>query len=373
MSEELRINLIFTKPNMSGGMKSCRLLAEAMQRQGADVVIYHPTEATIRPRLKQRIKNLIRNNIGVGDMNHHLEHCEVPVVPVTGRVIGPNNVRDADFQIANFWVQRNWLQGWPAEKGVPSLYVRGHAVNEYSTEEKLRDAYQLGGVHLTHANWLKAKLMKEYGCEHVILAPNGIDREQFSYQPRKFENRKTIGFQYASDPRKGAACMFKAVEIMRKKFPGYKLISYGSVDVADNHKHIDGWRHEVRPSYSRIADIYREADVWVIPSLSEGLPMPGLESSAVGTPVVATLCGGPEDYISEGKSGYLIDIEDHEALADRLEKICNFDAESWLAFSKLSYENSLKFDWDVSAKTVIEMLTNYRQAQNSGSLKINWK
>ena len=39
---------------------------------------------------------------------------------------------------------------------------------------------------------------------------------------------------------------------------------------------------------------------------------------AANKPVVATRCGGPEEIVSDGETGYLVPVGDHEALADRI-------------------------------------------------------
>lgn len=51
---------------------------------------------------------------------------------------------------------------------------------------------------------------------------------------------------------------------------------------------------------------YRMASVFVLPSLSEGLPTALLEASAAGKPCVASNVGGAPDIIVHGKTGYLV-------------------------------------------------------------------
>jgi glycosyltransferase involved in cell wall biosynthesis len=53
-------------------------------------------------------------------------------------------------------------------------------------------------------------------------------------------------------------------------------------------------------------------------SLSESFSMTVLEASGVGVPVIATACGGPQEIIKEGVTGYLIPVGDVAAAADRI-------------------------------------------------------
>jgi glycosyltransferase involved in cell wall biosynthesis len=59
-------------------------------------------------------------------------------------------------------------------------------------------------------------------------------------------------------------------------------------------------------------------DVYVISSLSEGLPLTLLEAMAAGVPVVATAVGGIPEVIDKAKSGWVCPPNNPEALADAM-------------------------------------------------------
>jgi len=59
-------------------------------------------------------------------------------------------------------------------------------------------------------------------------------------------------------------------------------------------------------------------DVFVLPSLSEGLSMALLEAMAAGKPVVATRVGGNSELVLDGDTGFLVDAESPESISDRV-------------------------------------------------------
>lgn len=68
-----------------------------------------------------------------------------------------------------------------------------------------------------------------------------------------------------------------------------------------------------------IAKILRGLDVFVLPSLKEGISNTILEAMAAGLPVVATNVGGNPDIVDHGRSGTLVPPEDSNALAQAIE------------------------------------------------------
>jgi len=72
----------------------------------------------------------------------------------------------------------------------------------------------------------------------------------------------------------------------------------------------------------QVADVLALCDVFVLPSIVEGLPLALLEAMAAGKPVVATAVGGVPDAVSAGINGVLVAPGAPDALAEALECIC---------------------------------------------------
>lgn len=69
---------------------------------------------------------------------------------------------------------------------------------------------------------------------------------------------------------------------------------------------------------SDIPDILNASDIFVFPSLHEGMPVSALEAMACGLPVIASKIRGNVDIIKEGDNGYLFDPSDSDMLSKKI-------------------------------------------------------
>ena len=83
------------------------------------------------------------------------------------------------------------------------------------------------------------------------------------------------------------------------------------LDIEENVK-FPGWRPDV-------AEVMSIFDIFVFPSLNEGMGKVLVEAMALGKPIVATDVGGISDLVIHGKNGLLVPVTDSQALASGIE------------------------------------------------------
>lgn len=91
-----------------------------------------------------------------------------------------------------------------------------------------------------------------------------------------------------------------------------QILAAGVSDKITVHGWIDGNRKD---------ETFRQANVLLLPSYHEGLPISVLEALAYGLPVLATDVGGISEAVEDGVNGYLIAPGECETLADRMEQL----------------------------------------------------
>jgi glycosyltransferase involved in cell wall biosynthesis len=71
-------------------------------------------------------------------------------------------------------------------------------------------------------------------------------------------------------------------------------------------------------SRNDVPDMLRMMDVFVLPSLAEGISNTILEAMATGIPVIATRVGGNADLVEDGRTGRLVNAGDWNAMAEHI-------------------------------------------------------
>ena len=157
-------------------------------------------------------------------------------------------------------------------------------------------------------------------------------------------------------PQKGLLHAIRAMPAVLEQYPNAQLVSIGattdpkwteqmkeeaSLVGASSHVHILGPRRDV-------ADFLRVCDVFVFPSLYEGLGIALIEGMAAGCACVATTAGPIPEVVSHGRDGLLVPPADPASLA---EAICSLlaDPARRAVLGSAAKESAMRFEPQAAA------------------------
>lgn len=183
--------------------------------------------------------------------------------------------------------------------------------------------------YITVSNWMKDQIFRHY--PRVKLSPisvihNSVDTKQFSPRTRNHSKRDIVLFTGRLIAAKGINFLVEAIPKILRAFPNAFFLFVGAgnslpfqkrlkkMGVPKNSFTFSGYIKETR----ELIEYYRNATVYVAPTLYENLPIRVLEAMACGIPVVASnICAIPE-AISNGFNGILIKPGSVNELVDSL-------------------------------------------------------
>lgn len=112
-----------------------------------------------------------------------------------------------------------------------------------------------------------------------------------------------------------------------------------------------------------VPELLRLLDIFVLPSLAEGISNTILEAMATRLPVIATRTGGNPELVEDGENGLLVPVGDVHALSKALEKLVCDPSLAALMGTKGFEKVSARFNW---AHTVNEYLGVYDDVLRRG-------
>lgn len=171
----------------------------------------------------------------------------------------------------------------------------------------------------------------------TVIIPSGVDCNYFDSESQEMREKSAslrgkmglgekivVGYVGRLVSGKGLQDLISAIKQIKSARSNLVLLFVGegpertSLEETAKEAGIEavfaGWQNEVLPYYSVM-------DIFVLPSLFEGLPNVLLEAMAMGKPVVATDVGANADLVENGVNGFLVSTRNPEQMASVLKKL----------------------------------------------------
>lgn len=249
-----------------------------------------------------------------------------PVVPLR------RMVRREGFDIVHFHTRRAhalslWLRGvspkvrfvvtrrmdYPLKRGWYRRYLYNRAVDGVvAISQKIADILIAGGV----------------GKEKIRVIHSGIDPAPFreGHTSRVNSHLPVIGTMAVLEERKGQRFLLQAAALLKQRGHRLEYRFAGAGSEREQLREIAvglGLGEEVSfvGFVSDAPAFLSTIDIFVLPSLYEGLGVAVLEAMAAGKPVVATRVGGIPELVHDQVTGFLVPPKDPEALAGAISRL----------------------------------------------------
>jgi glycosyltransferase involved in cell wall biosynthesis len=185
--------------------------------------------------------------------------------------------------------------------------------------------------------------------QRIAVIPNGVERSFYSDTPRSLHARPRLLFVGRLAIQKNIPFLLHALDGISDRFDTTLV---GDGELAAESKELArrlGLQNITffgRADGTTLLDLYRDADVFVLPSEREGMPLVLLEAMAMGLPIVASDIPGNRDVVIEGENGRLVPLNDVAALRSTLLRMVADPAE-YVRMSRSARSLAQRFSWDV--------------------------
>ena len=258
---------------------------------------------------------LIKSGNTLVDMGHEVifidsgknQHTWVPLKAKHTIVREKRQIPKADFIIATGYksVQETLLAPYTA--GVKCHWIRGWETWQYNEDAIVKQILKTTTVKLVNGLCLQRKL-KSLGFDSYLIRP-GYDFDNFTAKRSRDKKEPVIigglNKQGRHANSKRTAWLFETAKVLKRKYGKKVELWMFGMDKLPSTTSVD--KYIRNPSTKEKNHIFNNVDIWMAPSMLEGLHMPPAESMITECPVVGTNAemSGTEDYLVHNETGFI--------------------------------------------------------------------
>jgi len=243
----------------------------------------------------------------------------------------------------------------PKFNSIKQFLIRNLASSLVMVAEYMKQEY------MTKGKFPSQKVMTIYNGVSPNESSESFDHEAFKQAIDFHEGDILIGNIANLRPAKGHPILIEAAAIVCRKIPEAKFLLIGEEGdgTIKNEilRFIDKYNLKDRVVLlgfrKDISQILKYIDIFMLSSISEGLPMSVVEAMRSSLPVVVTNVGGLPEVVKDKQNGYLVLSRDPQALAEKLIKLAK-DEKLRKTMGKKGREIA------VSMFSLDEMISNYQ-------------
>jgi D-inositol-3-phosphate glycosyltransferase len=370
-------------------------LSKELGRLGHQVDVFTRFQDTDTEQIQElgpgaRIIHLPAGPLAPYDKNRLVEHidefaCNIEMFAMANRL-------RYDVVHSHYWVSglvgRQLQQSW----GVPLVqmfHTLGHMKNRVAKSEGEREVGERARSETDVMRWAdrlvaatpleQEQMVRLYGAdeEKIAVVPAGVDTSLF-YPRDKDAVRRLLGLPDPETPillfvgrierLKGIDTLLEAVAVVSRTCTGRNLKAlivggggqteeenaelkrvvqlHRDLNLEEQVEFVGSKPQEMLPLY------YAAADITIMPSHYESFGLVAVESMASGTPVIASNVGGLSYTVVDGETGYLVEEENHFALAEQVHSLLKYP-ELKERMGEAAARHALQYSWENIAEQIV--------------------
>ena len=170
--------------------------------------------------------------------------------------------------------------------------------------------------YVSWSQWAKASLVNDYGVdpERVLVVAPGTDLDLFARPPTRRDGPPRILFVGGDFARKGGDLLLGA---FRQSLRGRAELHLVTAYPVQPEEGVFVYR-DLGPNSEALIELYRQADVFALPTRADCLAVVLGEAMAASLPVVTTNVGAHAEVVEHGSNGLIVEADDPVGLTEAL-------------------------------------------------------
>lgn len=230
----------------------------------------------------------------------------------------------------------------------------------------IRKVWHKANAVVAVSQGMKDLALKTSPEQPMSVIPNGIDLTLFRESRGSMDGILRLISTSRLTPRKGLRYLIEALRILREH---YSITAVKVLLIGDGNERagleeltktagvMEQVRFLGRIPHNELPQWYAKADVFVLPSLNEGMSNAMLEALASGLPLLVTRTGGAEELLEEGHNGFAIQMKNARDIAEKVKKLFN-DVPLRRAMARASRQKAEAMSWHRVAQAYRQLYQN---------------
>lgn len=237
-------------------------------------------------------------------------------------------------------------------KNWPKWAKKAPAIHEPYEGRRTRE-WDLASVVVVNSEWSKQALVEQgVSAEKIVVIPLAYEPPRIPQisSSRTAADVLDVLWLGSVNLMKGIQYLVEAAQLLRDEPVQFRVVGPIEITEAAVQSSPENMHFRGRVSRDQTTKLYWDADVFVLPTLSDGFAITQLEAMAHGCPVITTPnCGR---VVTPEEDGFLVPPRDPEALADAVLR-CAEDREMLSAMSRQAQQTAQRFTLDAYADRLL--------------------